>query len=65
MKKALLKYLDNMLELVEFDDNGGDGDFEMMKNIFHLMNIVEQCDEEMIEKCDPTDDQIVDMFEIG
>lgn len=65
MKKALLKYLDNMLELVEFDDNGGEGDFEMMKNIWHLMNIVAQCDEEMIEKCDPTDDQTIDMFEIG
>lgn len=65
MKKALLKYLDNMLELVEFDDNGGEGDFELLKNILHLMNIVEQCDEEMIEKCDPTNDQIVGMFEIG
>lgn len=65
MKKGLLKYLDNMVELVEFDDNGGEGDFEMLKNLWHLMNIVQQCDEEMIEKCDPTNDQTMNMFEIG
>lgn len=65
MKESLIEYLQMMLQDYEYnkdDDECMIGDCELIKNILHIVNIIEAMDEQMITKLCPTMSDVLEMY---
>ena len=62
MKEDLIKYVKQMINEGNYDDECMIGDCELISNLLHIINIIDATDEQFITELCPTMSDVLEMY---